>query len=382
MADEVQLITLADLYKRKSVKWRRFPSDVLPFPVAEMDFNIAEPIKDALRDMIDRSDTGYLGPFPELFESFAKFAQTRWGWQPDVSQIRIATDVGVGAVEVIRTLINPGDGLVINSPVYENFWNWITELKATLVDVAMKKDGLNYSLDLDALEAAYKSGAKVHLISNPHNPIGTVYEKETLAAIADLAKKYGVVVISDEIHAPLTFSEKKFTPFLAVSQQAKEVGITVTSASKAFNLAGLKCAMIITENDVLRDRINVMPLAVAYRASLFGAVAATAAFQHGTPWLESLMTRLDENRKLLKNLIDTKLPGVGYRVPNFGYLAWLDLAPLNLGDDPCERLLERGKVALVKGSVYGPKHESFGRFNFGTSPDIIAEGVDRIAQSI
>ena len=134
-ADDVRLIPLADLYKRKSVKWRRYPNDVLPLWVAEMDFPIAEPIKDALRDMIDRSDMGYLGPFPELFESYSNFARELWGWQPDISQMRIATDVGVGAVEVIRTLINPGDGMVINSPVYENFWNWVNELKANLVDV-------------------------------------------------------------------------------------------------------------------------------------------------------------------------------------------------------------------------------------------------------
>ena len=382
MADEVRLTPLSDLYKRKSVKWRRYPNDVLPLWVAEMDFPIAEPIKDALRDMIDRSDTGYLGPFPELFESYARFARDRWGWQPDVSQMRIATDVGVGAVEVIRTLINPGDGMVINSPVYENFWNWVNELKAKLVDVPMKKSGLDYSIDLDALESAYRSGAKVHLLSNPHNPIGIVHDHETLAAIAELAKKYGVVIISDEIHAPLTYSEKKLIPFLSVSQSAKEVGITITSASKAFNLAGLKCAMIIAENESLRDRINVMPLAVAFRASLFGATAATAAFQHGLSWLDSVMKLLDENRKLLKNLIDTKLPGVGYRIPDFGYLGWIDLAALNLGDDPCERLLERGRVALVKGSAYGPQHQSFARFNFGTNPEIIAEGVYRIAKSI
>ena len=266
MADEVRLMPLENLYKRKSVKWRRYPNDVLPLWVAEMDFPIAEPIKDALREMIDRSDTGYLGPFPELFESYSNFARELWGWQPDISQMRIATDVGVGAVEVIRTLINPGDGMVINSPVYENFWNWVNELKAKLVDVAMKKSGLDYSIDLDALEVAYKSGAKVHLLSNPHNPIGIVHDRETLAAIAELAKKYGVVIISDEIHAPLTYSEKKFTPFLSVSETAREVGITITSASKAFNLAGLKCSMIITENESLQDRINLMPLAVAFRA--------------------------------------------------------------------------------------------------------------------
>ncbi|MEY3165706.1 MAG: hypothetical protein RLZZ291_223, partial [Actinomycetota bacterium] len=135
MANSVNAMSLQDLRNRKSVKWRQFPSDVLPLPVAEMDFPIAEPVKFALRDMIERSDTGYLGPFPEMFEAFAEFARQRWNWIVDVSQMRIATDVGVGTVEVIRTLINPGDRVMLNSPVYDNMWRWVAEVKATLVDV-------------------------------------------------------------------------------------------------------------------------------------------------------------------------------------------------------------------------------------------------------
>ena len=382
MADDVRALPLAELRKRKSVKWRRYSADVLPLPVAEMDFPIADQIKTALRDMIDRSDTGYLGPFPELFDAFRDFSQERWNWKIDVSHMRIATDVGVGVVEVIRTLMKSGEKMMINSPVYDNMWNWVKELGAECVDIPLTEDGLDYRLDLEAIESSYRSGVKVHLLCHPHNPVGIIHSRGELEKIAELAVKYGVTIISDEIHAPLTYPGNEFVPFLSVSQAARECGVTVTSASKAFNLAGLKCAMIITGGDVMKDRINTMPISVAFRASLFGAVAATAALRDGKAWLDGCLITLDQNRNLLRNLIDAKLPAVGYRIPDFGYLAWLDLTSLNLGSDPCATLLERGKVAINSGSMYSPRHSQFARFNFGTSPEIITEAIDRIVRSL
>ncbi len=382
MANSVNAMSLQDLRNRKSVKWRQFPSDVLPLPVAEMDFPIAEPVKFALRDMIERSDTGYLGPFPEMFEAFAEFARQRWNWNVDVSQMRIATDVGVGTVEVIRTLINPGDRVMLNSPVYDNMWRWVAEVKATLVDVPLKENNLEYSLDLDAIELEYKKGIKVHILCHPHNPVGVIFSKEVLEKIADLAVRYQVKVISDEIHGPLVYEPKTFTPFLAVSDAAREVGIAVTSASKGFNLAGLKCALIITSSQELKEKINSMPISVAFRASLFGAVAATAAFRDSLAWLDGVIAALNENRNLVRRLIDTQLPAIGYRIPDFGYLAWLDLSNLGLGEDPTKLILERGKLAINGGVMYGPKHTGFARLNFGTSPEIITEAFHRIQKSL
>ena len=382
MADVVRAMSLPDLRKRKSVKWRQFPSDVLPLPVAEMDFPIAEPIKAALRDMIDRSDTGYLGPFPEMFEAFASFSQSRWNWQVDVSQMRTATDVGVGTVEVLRTLMNHGDRVMLNSPVYDNMWRWVAEVGATLVDVPLIEESSGLTLNLSAIESEYKAGIKVHILCHPHNPVGAIFTRESLTLLAELAQRYGVYIISDEIHGPLVYQPREFTPFLAVSDAAREVGITITSASKGFNLAGLKCAVIITNSAAIKEKINSMPISVAFRASLFGAAAATAAFKDGASWLEGILNSLNENRQLISNIIDTQIPAIKYRVPDFGYLAWLDLSALNLGDDPSKVILERGKVALNGGHMYGPKHLQFVRFNFGTSPEIITEAFDRILASL
>ena len=380
MTKSVRALALDELRKRKSSKWRQYPSDVLPLPVAEMDFPIAPAVKASLQDMLDRSDTGYLGAFPELFEAFAKFSKSRWNWQPDSTQIRIATDVGVGIVEVMRTLIKAGDKVMLNSPVYENIWKWIPEVNATLVDVPLTENELNYKLDLDAIEREYANGVKLHILCSPHNPVGIIYTRSELETIATLAKMYGVIILSDEIHGPLTFNKKDFYPFLSVSDDAKEVGIIITSASKSFNFAGLKCALIITESARLKEKINAMPPALTWRASLFGAVASTAAYSESDEWLDGVLITLNENRHLVKKLIDTKIPTIKYRIPDFGYLAWLDVSSLGLGSDPAGQILERSKLALNAGVLYGPKHSNFVRFNFGTSEEIINQAFDRLVK--
>jgi cystathionine beta-lyase len=376
-------IPLAQLRQRTSTKWRDFPSDVLPLPVAEMDFEIAQPVRTLLIEMLENSDTGYLGAIPELGAAFVSFAAKRWNWTVDPEQIFTCTDVGVGMVEMARTIVQPGDKIMVNSPVYHNFYNWINELKCTLHDAPLKRggaDNLHYTLDFDAIEAGYKAGVKMHFLCNPHNPVGTVFTRDELAAIADLAKKYGVAVFSDEIHAPLVYKEHKFVPFLSVSDTAREVGICVTAASKSWNLAGLKCAIIVTASEKEKARATNMPVAVHYRASLFGAFAATAAYGC-VDWLDAALTTLDRNRTLVKELLTAKLPQVGYRIPDCSYLAWLDVSALNLGEKPQQTFIDKGKVAFNDGATYSPSHSQFVRLNFGTNVEILTEAVERMVNA-
>ena len=178
-------LPLAQLQKRRSAKWRQFPNEILPLPVAEMDFEIAKPIRDVLEEMIKGSDTGYLGPIPELGINLAKFASKRWNWEIDPEQVFIATDVGVGMVEIARTVVKPGDSIMINSPVYHNMNNWITELKCVSYDAPLHKNGLHYTLDFAAIEIGYKSGVKAHFFCSPHNPVGTVFSKAELIELAE-----------------------------------------------------------------------------------------------------------------------------------------------------------------------------------------------------
>jgi cystathionine beta-lyase len=276
-----------------------------------------------------------------------------------------------------RVILKPGDGVVLNSPVYHNIGNWIDELKCRRVDAPLKRDGLHYSLDLNAIEKAYAEGAKAHFLCNPANPVGTVFTHAELAALAELAKKYGVIIFSDEIHAPLVYDASTFTPFLNVSETAREVGFCVTSASKSWNLAGLKCAEIITASPRMKEIANSMPPAVHWRASLFGAVAASVAFRC-TDWLDSAIATNDRNRTYLRDLLDKEIPNIGYRVPDCSYLAWLDLTQLNLGENPTQRLLEEAKVALNSGSTFAADHSQFTRLNFATSTEILDEAIHRI----
>jgi len=380
----MKALNLSELQTHRSEKWRAFPHDVLPLPVAEMDFPVADPIRETLREMVDRSDLGYLGPIPEMGVAFAGFAQRRWGWSVDPLQVRIAADVGVGVVEVLRVITKPGDKILINSPVYPNFWTWCNETHLQQVDVPLTEsetevNGSHWILDWDGIEKAYKSGIKAHLICNPHNPLGRVYTREELSRLADLAKAHNVYILSDEIHAPLTFPEQIFTPFLAISETAREVGITITAASKGWNIAGLKCAIIVTQNSKVYETLNAIAPATHYRASLLGAFATVAAFEKGEPWLEDVMVELDHNRKLIAELIAAKTPGVGYRIPHCSYLAWLDLTAFTLGEDPSAVLIEKAKVAFVQGLRFGPQSTQYVRLNFATSPEILEEAFNRLA---
>ena len=377
----VKVVPLETLRTRTSAKWTQFPPEVLPMPVAEMDFEIAEPIKDLIISMVQNSDTGYIGETGHLNRHFADFASETWNWVIDPEQFFLCIDVSVGNIEMARTIVSTGDLIMINSPVYLSMFNWIKELKCEVIDAPMQKVGMEYTLDLAAIEAGYQAGAKIHFLCNPQNPTGSVHSRTDLEALADLAKKYGVYVFSDEIHAPLVYAESEFVPFLSVSESAREVGICVTAASKGWNLAGLKCAFIITQSERMKELALSMPMSVRYRASIFGAHAAAKAFEL-TDWLHSLMEILDSNRKFLALQLQQKLPKAKYRIPNCSYLAWIDLSAYDLGENPAETILSRGLLALTPGHLFGNGCSQYVRLNFGTSQAIIAEGVDRLVASL
>ena len=382
---QVSAHILEELQTHRSEKWRAFPHDVLPLPVAEMDFPVAEPIRAVLTEMVAHSDLGYLGPIPEVGVGFKKFAAERWNWNVDENQVRIATDVGVAVVEILRVFTQPGDSILISSPVYHNFYTWVNETKLTLVDVPFERVGDEdtnpWVLNWKAIENAYVSGIKVHLLCSPHNPLGFIYTKEDLLRIVALAKKHNVVVISDEIHGPLTYPGENFVPILTLGDDAETVSICVTAASKGWNIAGLKCAIIVSQNKDMNSKLANLAPAMHYRASLLGGVATAVAFAESGIWLDTVIAQLDHNRHLIKKLLAEKLPTVRYHLPQNSYLAWLDLESLHLGEDPSKTLLEKGRVAFNAGHAFGKQCSQYVRLNFATSPEIITEAIDRIARS-
>ena len=263
------------LLNRGSAKWTQYPPDVLPAWVAEMDFELAPPIKAALHDAIERDDAGYLGTRHEsLTSAFVGFAARRLGWTVDPAQVRVATDVMVGVEELLLVLTSPGDGVIVNPPVYPPFFADVTHTGRTLVEVPLLRDG---GLDIDGIADAFAAGARAFVLSNPHNPTGRVWTRDELSAVASAAEAHDAWVLSDEIHAPLVFDGIEFTPYLSVSTR----GAALTSASKAFNLAGLKLGIIVSEH------VDRLPGGMNWRAGYLGAVAAEAAFTDGaTPWAE------------------------------------------------------------------------------------------------
>ena len=377
---------LAELHTHRSEKWRGFPHDVLPLPVAEMDFPVAEPIKAILTEMVAHSDLGYLGPIPELGLGFKKFAKERWNWTVDEKQVRAATDVGVAVVEILRVFTQPGDSILISSPVYHNFYTWINETKLTLVDAPFERTGDEatnpWVINWDSIEKAYASGIKVHLLCSPHNPLGFIYTKQDLLKIVALAKKHDVLVISDEIHAPLTFPGETFVPMLSLGADAESVAVCVTAASKGWNIAGLKCAILISQNEQMNSKLANLAPAMHYRASLLGGFATAVAFADSGVWLDTVIAQLDHNRHLIKVLLAEKLPTVRYHIPQNSYLAWIDVASLNLGADPSVALVEKARVAFNSGHTFGKQCDQYVRLNFATSPEIITEAIDRIARVI
>ena len=375
----IEAAALDQLHLRKSAKWRAFPADVLPLPVAEMDFPLAEPIARVLHDMIDASDTGYGGFIPELGEAFAEYALRHWSWQVDPAHLRLATDVGVAGVEVLRLVTAPGDRVVVNSPVYHNFYTWIGEAGCVLDDVPLRYagDGV-WDLDFAGLEAAFAAGAKAYILCNPHNPVGTVFCEEHLVQVADLAERYGVTVISDEIHAPLNYTSTPFMPYLNVNDTARRNGVCVTSASKSWNLAGLKCAQVVTADEGMRQRLDALPISMPWRASMLGGWASVAAYRDGQPWLDEVMTTLSDHRDYLATAIPQALPRAVYHKPESTYLAWIDLRGYGI-EDPAKALLDKGRIAVHEGREFGPDGAGFVRLNFATSRSIIDEALARMA---
>lgn len=374
----MKALPIDQLRQRSSTKWRTHDADVLPLFVAETDFPLAPAISAVLARAVELGDTGYTPPQPGIREAYTAFAQRRFGWTVDPDRIRTTCDVMMGVVEVLRQVIKPGDRVITNPPVYPPFDMCIVEAGGVVDRVPLIDNGTGWELDLAGIEASFAAGARSILLCNPHNPTGTVHSRESLAALAEIAERFGATVVSDEIHSPSTQPGVTFTPFISASDAAARVGYVITSASKAFNLAGLKCALIIAASDGPTQIVADLPPEVEWRTGLFGALAAVAAFApESDEWLDSLLAALDENRRLLGELLEEHLPGARYRMPDAGFLAWVDLSALGWGDDPAERILTEAKVAFNQGPNFGPEGNGHVRINFGCSPEVLREAVER-----
>ncbi|MGE0067378.1 MAG: MalY/PatB family protein [Solirubrobacterales bacterium] len=370
---------LAVLNERASAKWSSQEDGVLAMTIAEMDFPLAPPVVGVLRAAIERDDLGYAPADPAgCKRALAGFAERRLGWSPDPDQVAIVPDVITAVIVLCEALLRRGETIAMATPAYPPFFSILPRAGLEIAELPLDAEG---ELELAALEAALDAGARGLLLVNPHNPSGAVAGREHLARVAELCAEREAWVLADEIHAPLVLPGATHTPWLEVSDAAREFGFCLTSASKAFNLAGLKSAQIVTAAERTRAVLDRLP-PLASAAGILGTLAAEAAFAEGDEWLGAVLGQLDANRAQLGDELAAKLPGVRWSEPAGTYLAWLDFRGLGLGDDPAAVLLERGRVALSSGPTYGSGGAGFARLNFATGPELLREGVDRIAAAV
>jgi cysteine-S-conjugate beta-lyase len=372
---------LAELRQRRSEKWGAYPADVIPLTIAEMDFDLAPPVQEVLTSAISLSDTGYSAPEPMLGEAVAGFAHARWGWDVDPAGVTAVPDVGVGVVELLRVIGRPGDPVVVSPPAYPPFFDWIPEAGMRVHEVTLQRDGPAWSLDLAALERAFAAHPAAYLLCNPQNPVGRVHTREELTALVDLARRYRVTIISDEIHGPLVLGGAVFTPLLSVPGAA-DVAVSVVSASKAWNLAGLKCAAVVTGSTRMARLTERFPADLPSRPGHLGVLATVAAFSAGQAWLDDLLTTLTHRRDHLGTLLRDRLPGIDWQPPSATFLAWLDCTRIGTGAELHHLLLDRARVALEPGSRFGAAGDGFFRLNFATSEAVLDLATARISDAL
>lgn len=377
--DPLTQLSLSDLRRRTSAKWHRYGPDVLPLWVAEMDVQLADPIREELERAVAEGDTGYASGTAYV-EAFAAYAESAWGWSATPGQMSTVADVITGYTDVITLLTDPGDQVVVNPPVYPPFFSY---LKAAGRQIAEAPLGEDLRLDFGALEDAFgraTAGGRsaAYLLCSPHNPTGVAHTRAELERVAALADQYGVRVVVDEIHAPLVYEGHEFVPYLSV--EGGQRGFALHAASKAWNLAGIPAAIVVGGDEVQAElaRYAASP---HHGPTHFGTLAQTAAYRHGAGWLEDLMAGLDRNRRLLGTLIDEHLAGARYTMPEATYLTWIDCRPLELDEDPSHHFIEHARVALNSGPLFGTGGEGHVRLNIATHPEIITEAVRRMGAS-
>jgi cystathionine beta-lyase len=393
-AEIVDQTTEDELRARGSHKWSKGGPGVIGAFVAEMDFGVAPPIEAALLDVIKRADFGYLSEqaLAEMAVACAGWQRDRYGWDVDPGRIRPLPDVITGLAAAITVFSRPGSPVILPTPAYMPFLTVPGSLDRDIIQVPMATGGGRYALDLDGIDAAFKRGGHLLILCNPSNPVGRVYGRDELAAVAEVVEANGGRVFADEIHAPLLYPGGTHVPYASLSAATAGHTITGTAASKGWNLPGLKCAQLLLSND--RDAATWTERGSTFEhgASTPGVRASTAAYRDGGPWLDDAVAYLDGSRSFLAGLLAEHLPEVGYQPPEGTYLAWLDCRALFADPgarltgrralpadvSPAEFFLAKARVMLTDGAACGEAGRGHVRLNFATPRPILAEIVRRL----
>ncbi len=375
------------LRERPGKKWSAVDADVLPAWVADMDFPAPPPVRRALHALVEGADLGYpsWGDGTPLREAFADRMHARFGWSPDPARVREIDDI-IGGLQLTLRLAGvdggagAGDGLVaVHTPCYPPFLDALSGFGRRLLPIPMVDDGAGWNFDLDRLDGELReSGCRTLLLVNPQNPTGRVFTRAELGGLAELARRHDLLVIADEVHADLAHPPHRHIPFASLGADAAGRTVTLTSATKAFNLAGVRCAVAQVGPDRLLAAWDAQPVNLFGVPNLFGVAATLAAWRDGDRWLTDVLAHLGARRLQLADTLGRRLPAVRHHPPQAGYLAWIDCRDLGLGADPAAAFLSRGRVELSPGGHFGPGGDGHVRLNFATSAELLARILDRM----
>ncbi|MFD8090256.1 MalY/PatB family protein [Streptomyces malaysiensis] len=373
------------LRARGSVKWHRPGPRVLPAWVADMDFPTPPAVVAALREAVSRRDLGY-PDWPEgspLRRAFSQRMVDRYGWAATADRVREQTDLIQCLQLVLHLATGAGDAVAVQTPNYPPFLATLTTMNRRAVPIPMRDSAEGWCMDLAALDTAVaESACKALVLVNPHNPTGRVHTRAELEEIAAIARRHDLLVISDEIHAELTYDSHRHIPFASLSPDAARRTVTLTSATKAFNLAAIRCALTHYGPDRLLALRDAQPPDLYGAVSPLGVVATEAAWRDGDAWQRDLLSVLDRNRRRVHQVLSTRLPQVRHHIPEATYLAWFDTRPLGLTEPPVERVLKEGNVLLDGGSPFGLDADGFLRLNFATSHDVLEDILTGLVQAL
>ncbi len=361
-----------------SIKWNHYDPDVLPLWVADMDFAAPQPVIQALQERVAHGVLGYAEPQPELYQVIQQRLYERYGWTVDRPDILFLPGVVVGFNMAAHAIGQPGDGILIQPPVYYPFLSVPrnTCREGQLVQVHQVNG--RYKIDFDEFEGAINERTRLFILCNPHNPVGRVYERAELEQLAEICLRHHVVICSDEIHCDLIFEGHRHIPIASLSPEIAQNAITLMAPSKTFNIPGLGCSFAIIQNPALKAAFLAVRQGVVSGVNLLGYTAALAAYRDGQAWLEHALTYLQANRDWLRQYVYENLPGVQMVQAEGTYLAWLDFRRTPITDRPAQFLLEHARVGLNEGASFGPGGEGFCRLNFACPRDTLVAALERI----
>ena len=373
-----------------SVKWTEYPEDVLPLWVADMDFRTPEPILDAIRTALDRGVLGYEFAKPRTQRIVAERMERLYNWQVDPDWVVNTTGVVSGFNIAARAVCEPGDGALVQTPVYHMFYSIYKNigLRKQIAPFPFVEDGnrLIPQLDLNVFAKSFHSDnarTRLFLLCHPHNPLGNVFSRDELQSMADICLQNDTMIVSDEIHSELMLGDSKHIPVAMLSDEIADKTITLISPSKTFNTAGLFSSFAIIPNAELREKFKKANEQITGHVSSLGIIASEAAFSgECDDWLAKLLVYLKNNRDFVVDYLTENFPETRFTIPEATYLQWVDFGAYvksgRISDVPYKFFLENARVALNDGSVFGEGCENCVRLNFASPRSMVAEALDRL----